>query len=47
MMKKVAIVACALFAVVNFALAQYSAKGDKIKTTWGEKLTPENVWSHL
>lgn len=45
MMKKIISITFALFAVANFALAQYSAKGDKIKTTWGEKLTPENVWS--
>ena len=42
-MRKILLAFCA-FAVIGQAVAQWAPAGDKIKTTWGENLDPQNVW---
>lgn len=46
MMNKKQLLAIVLGVVLQTPLfAAWSPKGDKIKTVWAEKVTPENVWS--
>lgn len=44
-MKKKHVLTIMLGALLQTSVfAAWSPKGDKIKTVWAEKVTPENVW---